>query len=84
VNGAKSNWHYTGARVPIQAALRGKLQVLQGSLYGECGCAQGSVEAAVVPADAFLLNQEGQALFEAQFGKLGVGLLLAQPFSESR
>jgi hypothetical protein len=68
----------------VQAALRRKLQVFQSGLHGKRGGVQGFVDAVVVPADAFLVNQERQALLKGQFGELGIGLLLAQSFSESR
>jgi hypothetical protein len=71
-------------RAAIQAAGGGTIEVFDRSWHGEVSGLEQALDAVVMAAQAFLIDQERQAFFEGKWRILGIVLLLAQAIPKSR
>ena len=68
----------------IQATSRGQIQVFDGGRQGKVGSFEQALDAVVMAAQAFLIDQERQAFFEGKWRILGIVLLLAAGHPEKQ
>ncbi len=67
---------------PVEAAGGGEVEIFESGLHGESGGVDIAADAVLASLGALVVHEQGQAVFEGEFGVFGVGLLLAQSFAE--
>jgi hypothetical protein len=68
----------------LQATGRGQIQVFDRGLHGDVGGFEQALDALVMAAQTFLIDQKRQTFFEGKRRILGIVLLFAQAIPESK